>query len=389
MRSSRSFLWGALFSAALATGCREPQKTAAAIANARGDELERAIAASEKSKPAWQPFLDEVATKREFLCVGDCDCVNGDEYGVYDPEVLGKIANRDLLKTQPREAGPLQALVDLAAQLRRLGVDLLVVVIPAKSTLYPELLAKPPPNSPPGRADWQLRRFMLALEREGIEVLDLFDAFAENRERATVDDEGKPFSERIYRTQDIHWTSLGASVAADAIAARLRRYPWFAAAAHDLGRVHTYEVPVWVHEHGYFGPLERQKRLAAGDPRPIPLERLLVHQVYVSGERSTPERLVDATSPVLVIGDSFADEYSRSGRRAGLGEHLLRALGFAVDVIALGHGSPYTARAAMAMTRPGLKGKKIVVHEMHAVAPFYWDEWKLVDVSAPPDGAAP
>jgi hypothetical protein len=111
--------------------------------------------------------------------------------------------------------------------------------------------------------------------------------------------------------------------------------------------------------------------------------------VSVRGAAPTASPPVDAASPILLIGDSFAQEYSRDGRRAGLPEHLLRALGFRVDLIAMGRGAPWAARAATAMGRPGLVGKKLLIYELHALAAFHFNEWKLVDMGRPDAGAPP
>jgi alginate O-acetyltransferase complex protein AlgJ len=362
--------------------CRERGEDASDARATRVAALERDIAESESHRDAWRGFTDAVLAHREFTCNAEFDCVSADERGAYAPSVLESISDRATLRDRPREAGPLPALVDFARQLREHAIDLLVVVVPAKTTMYPELLGPAPEPSRRSRPDWELRRFMLALEREGIETLDLFDAFVDHRRRSVVDDEGHTVDEKLFRAQDFHWTSYGASVAADAIAARVRQYPWFAEVSSERGRTLTVETVAWMHEGGNAPGVARAITLNPLLHSPAPLEAHALHQVFADGERVAPTMLMDPDSPILVIGDSFVLEHSYSGRRAGLPEHLLRALGFRVDVVAMGHGSPYAARASLPLTRPGLIGKKLVIHEMVAVAPSYRDEWRPVDVFA-------
>jgi predicted ester cyclase len=348
--------------------------------------LEAQLAQAEASAPRWSTWLSAARRLTSFRCNTALDCTNDDESSVYDRSELERLSDRTLLQKEPKGPGPLQALVDLSNQLRAHGIDLLVVFVPSKTSVYPELVADVPRPTQPGdvpRPDVDLRRFYLALERSGVEVLDIYDAFYAKRYRHVRDDEGRDVVEKVFREQDVHWSSYGASLAADLIAERVKRYPWFAACSERMGQAQIVETVAWQTEHGHLAPIAAFLGLDAMAVHAVPQERFALHQIFVRGETVTAKPLYDAASPIALIGDSNANQYSRDGSRAGLPDHLLRNLGFRLDVIAMGHGSPYTARAMLGLTRHGLPGKRLLIHEMHAVAPHYADEWKLVDLFGP------
>lgn len=94
------------------------------------------------------------------------------------------------------------------ARLRERGIDLAVILVPAKARLYADKL----PSRWRALADHP--RYDDAVERlraAGVTVVDLRDAFATNR----------PSARPLFYARDTHWTPLGARVAADAVGAAL------------------------------------------------------------------------------------------------------------------------------------------------------------------------
>jgi len=70
-------------------------------------------------------------------------------------------------------------------------------------------------------------------------------------------------------------------------------------------------------------------------------------------------------APVLLLGDSFSNIYSRPelewGQGGGLGDQLRLRLGVPVQVLALNGGGATTVRQVLARRPALLRGKRIVV----------------------------
>jgi hypothetical protein len=103
----------------------------------------------------------------------------------------------------------------LQAELARLDLQLLVVLVPDKSTVYGPLLAEPLPDSE------KAARFLGSLEQElgerGISAIDLTPALRSAAEA------GLPRDEYVFWSDDTHWNPRGIGVAADAILGRWTR----------------------------------------------------------------------------------------------------------------------------------------------------------------------
>jgi hypothetical protein len=119
-------------------------------------------------------------------------------------------------RDESRRDSVLRAIVRYRDQLQTRGIGLVVMPVPEKSSVYPDMLTR--------RAETQLDRFrsptedlLAALGSHGVETIDLFTLF---REARRADSAGS--IEPLYLAQDTHWTPTGAKLAADTVAARLR-----------------------------------------------------------------------------------------------------------------------------------------------------------------------
>ncbi len=109
---------------------------------------------------------------------------------------------------------PREVIVDLHEQLRERNIDLILVLVPDKLSVYPDYLCdRVPDGLSPNLA---VKKFMLQLLEDGVEVVDLHRVMARRRQQ----DDTQP----LYYDRDSHWRNRGARLAAAAIAERLARY---------------------------------------------------------------------------------------------------------------------------------------------------------------------
>jgi hypothetical protein len=121
---------------------------------------------------------------------------------VYEPE--------DSPETKSVVARVERLLLAIAEICREHGAQLLVVMIPTREQIHPELAPDDEPR------DWEKpqRHFRAFLDRQEIAFLDLLPLLRPRRDEAP-----------LYYRFDAHWTPLGHALAADAIAARLEEFP--------------------------------------------------------------------------------------------------------------------------------------------------------------------
>lgn len=319
----------------------------------------------EDELPRWASWFAEIRRRDRDSYVADIYLRARSGGVLYDAELMKRVG-------QPGQAdGPLATILAFARQLESLGVDLLVVPVPPRRTTYPELIGIPTPLSPgeqPPLLDRHLREFYVTLEKNGVEVVDLQPIFLERRFN-TIDgppEQPGPHSELLFGVQDTHWTTYGASVAAEVVAARIRDYPWYDDLQSQFGRAVLVEEDHWRRRRGGIARL----LVVAGQLDPdTPREFLLDRRVGIQGEQWSR---TDPTSPILLMGDSFFHPSRR------FPAHLLKELGFRSDVIAVPGGIPGNLEA-LRLRAEGLASKKLVVWEFVSFA-LAERRWRIVNV---------
>jgi alginate O-acetyltransferase complex protein AlgJ len=149
----------------------------------------------------------------------------------------------------------------------------------------------------------------------------------------------------LYLKGDTHWTPLGMEIVASRIAERLRPIVGPPTAVYESKRRAV------CHD----GDLLRMIELLPGSglfpPQTVEIQELVGPG---SGE-----------APVLLLGDSFTNIYSRKelewGERAGLGEQLMLLLGVRVDILALNGGGATEVRELLSRKPALLRTKQVVV----------------------------
>ncbi len=266
-------------------------------------------------------------------------------------------------------------------QLARRGIELLVVPVPGKPSVYPDQLTirageggDPIPSS--------ARELLVELEADGVATVDLFSVFRRARAQAPA--------ATLYLARDTHWTPRAARLAAEAVADHLRELGWapLPEAAFGLG---TVNVDRW-------GDILEMMQLpglrAAFGPERVACEQVLDPALGLlvpgASERPGVYRYPIRPSPVLLLGDSFCRIYQyaepqslgnvvgeadpavpgSAGRQstkrllpgsAGFVSHLARALRAPVDAIVSDGGASTDVRRKLSTHPEILEGKRVVV----------------------------
>lgn len=233
-------------------------------------------------------------------------------------------------------ADPLPAILDFKAQLDRAGIELIFVPIPAKATIYPEMISEHGDTT--ARTDEHHLKFYNILRKHGVNVLDLTPLFLKNR----FTDAGP-----VYCKQDTHWSGQGCVLAAAAIAEAISTPAWAA-------KIPKRDIKTEVRTTVIAGDLWK----ALGDEH---LQKEQLQLTYIKGGVGASWR----ASPVVLLGDShslvFHAGADMHAQGAGLPDHLAHHLGFPVDVVAVRGSGATPSRLNLYRRRDNMKGKRIVV----------------------------
>ena len=248
----------------------------------------------------------------------------------------GDAAPRVSRASNPEFADPLPAILDFKAQLDKAGIELIFVPIPAKTTIYPEMISEHGHTT--ARIDEYHLKFYDILREQGVNVLDLTPIFRKNR----FTDAGP-----VYCKQDTHWSGQGCVLAAAAIAEAIGTPSWVAEIPNRNIETETRTTEIT-------GDLWRE----LGDEK---LQKEQLRLTYIKEGVSASWR----ASPVVLLGDShnlvFHAGANMHAQGAGLPDHLAHQLGFPVDVVAVRGSGATPSRLNLYRRRDNMKGKRVVV----------------------------
>ena len=257
--------------------------------------------------------------------------------------------------TKPEDADPLPAILDFKAQFDAAGIELLVVPVPPKAIVYPEMISdavSPGPDGgrpvrTPPRLDQYDREFYEILRQNKIEVLDLVPPLMSAR-----GDEGGA----VFCKHDTHWSGRACAIAAKLIAERVKDRPWL----KDRPRL---ELSAEERQVTIAGDLWK----ALGD-QAIPRETLPLRFISMVGGAGPVQP--DRASPIVLLGDSHTLVFHAGGddmlaTGAGLADQLAMELGLAVDMVGVRGSGATPARISFYRRSQGdkqyLDAKKLVV----------------------------
>ncbi len=249
-------------------------------------------------------------------------------------------------------SGPLGAIVHFGDQLEEFGVELVLVPIPVKPMIYPEMVgfggARNEALAHPDAA-----KFYDELRESGVQVLDLSADWMALKKEGT----------QVFLKQDTHWTPAGMQASAAKVAEYLKGRPWFGQIQTEGGKFTTGESRDLASEGDLVEKLDLPERSGAF------ADEIAKSVATVLGADGQPVSIYDTASPVVLLGDSFtnifSDEKMGWGADAGFAQHLTKELGMTIDTIAQNGQASTGVRRTLA-SRPGAAAamkerKKVVV----------------------------
>ena len=288
--------------------------------------------------------VQKLEAKDEYVLAGE------DGWLFFRPELrflsVGKFWGADAVKVSraPKQAlaDPLPAIVDFNEQLKKRGILLVLLPVPAKAAIYPDKVSLALPASHADPAPF-LHQFYDELRAKGVDVLDLTTVFTQERDGELG---------AVYCKTDTHWSGAGCVLAAHAI--RQELHPLSA----SLGTGKTYDAQWSETEiHGDLADLQK-------DAKTNPLtEKIRIRTVREKPSGAGVEP--DPASPVLLMGDSHTLVFHDfRATNAGLLDQLAAEMGFAPDLIGTMGSGATQVRAQLyrrCLKDPSYLGKKKAV----------------------------
>ena len=266
---------------------------------------------------------------------------------------------------------PVAAILDFKNQLAERNIHLILMPIPDKAMVEPEFLSPRYPAS--GGVPLQnpsYPAFLAALNKEGVDVLDVTDALWQDKQST-----GQP----QYLKTDTHWTPEAMQRAASLLAEKIQGLE----SADRLAplALETTEKPVEAP-----GDIAAMLKLPQGSDL-YPSQKVQIRPVRLAADGQP--WTADPSASVLLLGDSFSNIYSLEplgwGAGAGLTEQLSLALRQPVDALLRNDAGAHATRELLvkdaAQGRDRLAGKKLVVWQF-AMRELAVGDWKILKIPA-------
>jgi len=249
------------------------------------------------------------------------------------------------VESRDRDGDAFSVIKFYADNLAERGIDLIVVPVPTRVQLYPDIF----PTVPKPEADFRglgpgYTQLLLDLTRAGVEVLDLLPDAARARFASEQDTD-----EHLILDYDHHWTPRGVALIAERIAQRVRQLEWFKPGTE-------------VEERGFVIKLNTEEWVANRNLRHAPeiaQQPQVLHYRSVLDREGKKLRDVENASPVLLIGDSMVGMFRL--KSSGLASHLGYQLGLPVDSISIPAGGGDAVWKALALRDEPFAGKRVII----------------------------
>lgn len=285
--------------------------------------------------------------------------------GFLEPRQLERRAHGGSEWQAPPLPDPRPAILYFHEYLRQRGITLMVLPVPVKAAIYPDQLSA----RYAGLRDWlenpDLGKLFQTLDRAGVDVYPSAEALYLARLSGLFP---------VFLKTDTHWTPEAVDRVARDLATRIRNLNVLPAAdptAYQRGEA----------THTNLGDIAAALLRLEGAG--VFEDETVTVQPVVSPDGRPWES--DPDSPVLLLGDSFANIYSAErmawGSHAGLAEQLSYHLQRPVDRIVINDAGAYATRQALAEDlRRGdrLAGKKVVIWEF-AARELSTGDWRHID----------
>ena len=323
-------------------------------------EIEDNSIITQKTRPWFQMFLTRLGNKGNSKVV-----IGRDGWLFYHPSLNYIIKPGSSFY---RNLGPLEAITAFHEALKAHGVDLILLPIPGKSTIYPEYLSKRYDTNLVTPVNPHTDEFFQKLKDKGIRILD----------PANVLWKGKSKIDTVYMKQDTHWSPQGMGLVANYLAEFISSNGWIEGAPRRDYKTQSVQVSRY---GDLYDMIDLPKKYGIFKPMIVAVEKVIDS---ATGEPFAP----DENSPIILLGDSFINLFSRPemgfGEKAGLAERLALKLGVPIDVIAINDGGPTSTREQLARRTNALVGKKLIIWQF-ATRDLTNPEsqWKVVKLPEP------
>jgi hypothetical protein len=264
----------------------------------------------------------------------------------FKPGLNYMLARPEIARAANATNDPVAAIVDFRDQLAARGIDLLVMPVPNKDSIYPDRLTSRAKNMEPLMAP-RTRQLLERLNAAGVEVVDLFKEFSPTRQS------GSNSVTPLYLAQDTHWSPAGVTLATRAAARRLTELRWV-----RLGNVNYGERPAPVQRLGDIVHMLQAPKIE----RMLTPEKISCVQVVRGQEGQLYKD--DPNAEILVLGDSFMRIYQENTpTAAGFIAHLARELKQPLLSLVNDGGGSTIVREELCARPIYLKNKKVVLWE--------------------------
>ncbi|MEI7912057.1 MAG: hypothetical protein WCK77_20690 [Verrucomicrobiota bacterium] len=312
-----------------------------------------AQSAAAAALPALPPMPDAAA-----------GAVSGRDGWWFLPAELRHLATAAAAADLTGESDPLPAIIAFHEALAAKGIRLVLLPVPEKSLIRADELFPPAEVAAAAGYAKASARFVDALRKKGVDVLDVVPVLTAEAGRAATS------GDTVYCKTDSHYTPRTTAVLAGVIAAHLR------------------EVLPEVVKKSAAGPVPGPptKLTIQGDLAPPGTRETLAFQAVQKSATDAEPPASDPKSPALLLGDSHCLVFHAGGdmlaKGGGLADHLGVELGSVPEVIAVRGSGATAARVNLfrkARKEPGfLGGKKVVIWCFAAREFTQSDGWKIV-----------
>ena len=257
---------------------------------------------------------------------------------------------------------PVEIIGDFKEQMAQRGIELLIVIVPGKASIYPDMVTKN--IQPAGAGDISHTSDIIGRLRDrNIMVVDLFEPFIEERVNDSL------LRDSLYLARDTHWRSRALRLAARQVARAVMQRPWY----NDEHITCSYAIDsVDVERDGDVGvmtglPNVHVRNLHCTFTPEVTKCYPVMHNYFdINGviTRQKPYQDDFRNARILVLGDSFSRIYQTDEPRgAGWIAHFAKELGEPMASIISDGGASTLVREKLARKPRLLHGKRIVVWE--------------------------
>lgn len=307
-------------------------------------------------------------------------------FGPMHPEPGSVAKDPSIAEWQP----PLEIIKEFSAQLKERGIELWMMPLPMKESIYPEKLSGHEQSEPVVHRD-QAAFYRNALATAGIKVVELDNLFWELKKQDST-------LGPVYLKQDTHWSPRAMEAAAAHLSKQLK----------EANFAPSTSIETTLQNVAASSPGDLVEKLDLPKSQQVYAPEAVTLQVVQ--EKATGAKLrSDTASPIVLLGDSFLNIFqdpslgfgngdSTEPLGAGFAAHLAANLGGNIDVLAINGGAASSVREQFAK-RPDnvVRSKKVVIWTVAARDLFLSRsdaianlvEWKRVKFNPNSEAATP